>query len=120
YGGTGEEITSGIAKDGDGNIYMTGYFTEEAIFGPPEGGVSLTAEAFTDMYVTKASPTGELLWVISISSRIDEPEVPTVSGSAIAADREGNVYVSGSFVGTIDFNIGGTTHSLTSTGDSHD
>lgn len=113
YGGTGEEITGGIAKDGEGNIYTTGFFTEESIFGTPEGGIHMTAGSFNDMYVAKASPEGELLWVKGFTAEV-------ASGTAIAADIDGNVFVAGSFVGEIDLNPGGTPYVITSTGDSHD
>ncbi len=101
-GSANPEVGYSIALDASGNYYITGQFSNEAIF----GSITLTGSSSTNAFVVKLSPNFEVLWARSSNG------VNLVEGKAIAADAAGNVYVAGDFFNTAIF--GGFT--LTSTG----
>ena len=86
-GGPGHDKARGIATDRDGNIYVTGEFSQTARFGKH----TLTTHGDLDFFVAKFSPAGECLWARSGGGLL------TDRGYAVAADRGGNVYVTGHF-----------------------
>ncbi|GAB3171668.1 SBBP repeat-containing protein [Telluribacter humicola] len=103
-GGPLDDGGYGIAMDEQGNIYVTGYITGTATFGPQ----SLTSAGSSDIFISKYNSNGEVQWVRSAGGSGSE------QGLDIAVDKSGNPYVTGSFIGTATF---GST-SLTSRGSS--
>jgi hypothetical protein len=91
----------GIAIDGSGNVYATGWFQGTATF----AGQSLTNAAgpgTEDAFIIKLDRTGTASWVQHLGgSKRDN------AGYGVAADAAGNVYVAGWFQGTVT--IGGQT-----------
>ena len=84
-GGKGYDQGQGITIDKNGNIYVTGYFSDTAKFGNFE----VKSNGGHDIFIAKYSNKGECLWVKSAgAAEVDE-------GYGINADNEGNVYVSG-------------------------
>lgn len=103
FGGAGDQAGAAVTTDAAGNVLITGAFAGTVNF----GGVDLTStDADVDLYVAKFSPTGQHLW----SQRFGELKAQV--GTAIATDSDGNVYVTGLFLGSMTF--GGTT--LTTSG----
>lgn len=96
YGATLLDYGYGVAVDGAGNVYTTGYFQQTVSF----GGTSLTSAGSTDVYVAKYSPDGVHAW----SRRGGGTD--TDQAFAIAVDSGGNVIVVGTFYGTADFGGG--------------
>ncbi|HEX6789936.1 MAG TPA: FlgD immunoglobulin-like domain containing protein [Candidatus Krumholzibacteria bacterium] len=93
FGGTGLDGARAVAVDGAGNIVMTGYFRAPVSF----GGAALAGRAALDIFVARFNTNGGHLWSQWYgSSRDDE-------GQDIAADASGNVVVTGSYNGAIDF-----------------
>ncbi|WP_374448613.1 SBBP repeat-containing protein, partial [Stella sp.] len=94
------ETGQGIALDGSGNSYVTGYFSGTVDF-DGAGSVPPLVAAYTDHFVAKYDSDGNLLWVRnSGSSNSDE------LGRGIAVDGSGKSYVTGYFSGTVDFDPG--------------
>ncbi len=112
-GGSGADVGQGIAVDGSGNVYVTGYFAGVAYFGSGTGRDSLeSAGGNSDAFIAKYDAHGNYLWAISMGgSHNDE-------GYAVAVDDSGNVYVTGFFRETADFDPGTGTAWLTSMGNS--
>lgn len=77
----------GIAVDNDGNIYVTG-FTDSADF-PTLNAFDAIYGGGGDVFVTKFSPEGQILWSTYLGG--SNPE----QGFAIAIDSAGNVYTGG-------------------------
>ena len=102
-GGTGTEEGKAIATDKAGNVYVTGYFKNTATFGSLTSVVSLGGH---DAFVAKYDSSGNALWVNTLGGT-DADE-----GYGIAADTLGNIYVAGTFGGTVTVGAG----TLTSTG----
>ena len=96
FGSTGSDIGSSVATDPSGNVFVTGSFNGTVDFG---GGALVSAGA-TDIILAKYSPTGTQLW----SRRFGSTD--TDYGYSVATDPSGNVFVTGSFNGTVDFGGG--------------
>ena len=107
-GGTGSDWGNSLATDSEGNVYTTGRFEGTADFDPGAGTFNLTSAGFEDIFISKLDSQGNFLWARKFgSSGFD-------FGTSIATDSEGNVYTTGSFQGTIDFDPGAGTFNLTS------
>ena len=110
-GGPFSDEAKGIALDASGNSYTTGYFNETVDFDPSAAEMELTSAGGQDIYVQKLSATGTLIWAKKMGGTADE------QGFSIAVDGAGNVYTTGYFEGTVDFDPNAGTTNLTSTGD---
>jgi Secretion system C-terminal sorting domain/Beta-propeller repeat len=109
-GGTSYDNGYSITSDASGNIYTTGRFSGTVDFDPGVGTTNLISAGGTDVFVQKLDANGDLLWVKQMSGITD------VTGYSIATDLNGNVYTTGFFQGTIDFDPGIGTSNLTSLG----
>ena len=101
---------NGIAVDGAGNIYTTGWFKGTADFDPGLGTFNLTSAATVDIFVSKLDSAGNLVWAKAIGG------LDLDWGAAIAVDDAGNVYTTGRFDYTADFDPGPGTFNLTEAG----
>ena len=90
-GGTGDEARihfAGevhLARDGAGSLYMTG--TTRSTDFPTTAGLYGTLGGSADVFVTKFSPTGALLYSTYLGGPCED------YGGAIAVDGAGNAYV---------------------------
>jgi hypothetical protein len=79
------EVPVGIAVDSQGNLLVTGWRSDDGLFGSRK-------------YVTlKIAPSGEVLWRTTFDT-----SSPNDSGSAVVADSSGNVIVTG-LSGTVKY-----------------
>jgi hypothetical protein len=99
-----------IAVDSAGNAYTTGSFGGRADFNPGEGIFNLTSAGGDDIFVQKLDANGNLVWARSMGG------LRTDVGHSIAVDATGNVYTTGTFNGTADFDPRAGTVNLTSAG----
>jgi hypothetical protein len=100
-GGTSTNYGKGIAVDEAGNTYVTGSFSQTAIFGAGEPNETpLTSSSMQDIFIAKYNTDGEILWARQAGDLYSE------SGEGIAVDREGNSYVIGSFYDEATFGVG--------------
>jgi hypothetical protein len=105
-GGTGVDVGTHIATDASGNIYTVGYFESTGDFDPGSAVVTLTSAGAEDVYITKQSSSGTLLWARSIGG------VNTDIGAGIGVDNAGNVYVSGYYGGIVDLDPGPASYTF--------
>jgi hypothetical protein len=88
-GGSDDEDISSIALDASGNAYITG-FTKSANFPITAEAIDPSFNDSLDVFVTKLNSSGSaLLYSTFIGGSKDE------SGSSIALDVRGNVYIAG-------------------------
>lgn len=113
-GGGGVPVTANsITVDSNGNVYTTGFFPYTVDFDP-----SLTTEFFltaenqfgnasTDVFISKLDSNGNFVWAKRIGAQFFE------TGVAITNDSNDNIYISGKFAGTVDFDPNGGIAELT-------
>ncbi|HEV8507705.1 MAG TPA: SBBP repeat-containing protein [Chitinophagaceae bacterium] len=110
-GSSSEDFVRNISGDASGNIYATGNFYSATDFDPGPGQFSLTASSGSgDMFIWKLDTNGNFVWAKQIGGLWDE------LGKAITVDNLGNVYTTGYFEGTADFDPGLNSYSMTSNG----
>lgn len=116
FSGTGAVEAAGIAIDPNGYIYLVGNFRQVNDFDPGPGTVNLTPVSafYTDVFITKLDPSGNLVWAKSFGGTFDDAAV------SVAVDDSGNVVIGGVFFGTCDFNPSAATYNLTSTSNTND
>ena len=110
YGGIGNDRAVQIATQNNGDIYMVGYFSEQIIFDSTNIDFQFVSEGLTDAFFGKWNANGDLLWVKHIGGNFND------EGSSLAIDNEGNVYFTGFFQGSCDFNPGSGNAILSSNG----
>jgi len=111
-GGPGDDYGLGIAVDAAGNVYTTGWFQGTADFDPGPATFNLTSAGQSDIFVSKLDRAGNLVWAKQMGGTDWD------AGFGIAVDAAGNVYTTGVFSGTVDFDSGPDTFNLTSAGQS--
>lgn len=99
FGGTARNLSWDMVVDGAGNIVVTGTFQGTVDF----GGGPLTSAGEFDIFVAKFDASGTHLW----SKRFGDTGGDY--GNGVAVDGAGNVLVTGSFRGTVDFGGGSLT-----------
>ena len=91
-----------IVVDNDGNIISAGYFQGTVDLDPGLGVMERTSlggsinESAVDIYVTKYTQGGRLIWGFSLGS------VGADMVNSLKTDKEGNVYITGYFGGQMD------------------
>jgi hypothetical protein len=112
-GGTNADLAFAIKVDAAGNVYTTGDFEGTADFDPGPAVYSLTSAGSSDIFVLKLDAAGNFIWVAQMggpanfASDLDHAR-------SIAVDAAGNVYTTGSFFDTSDFDPGAGVYNLTS------
>ena len=95
--------TSSVSVDAQQNVYVAGSFGGIVDFDPGAGSTTLNGGDGSN-YLWKLSPTGSLIWVRQL-----------VAGNCqTVVSPAGNVYVTGTFQGTYDFDNGAGLVELTS------
>lgn len=94
-GGEKSDKGSTIVVDADGYIYETGYYNEEATFGTFGTGFSYPSSK--EVYVAKLDPDGNYLWVRNGLNYFDD------RGLGLCVDPSGNVYVTGTCWGGLEW-----------------
>ncbi len=97
-----------IEIDNAGNSYVTGYITGETSFSTSN--VFTSAQGNGDIYVAKYSSSGILTWVKKFGGNFSDRAYD------LALDNNGNVFITGQFYGTINFD----GNSITSVSNSKD
>ena len=110
FGGSSSHVGFSIAVDGSGNVYTTGFFVSTADFDPGAGTTNLTSIGNADVFVSKLDSAGNLVWAKSFGGSSSD------YGYSTAVDSSGNVYTTGFFAGTVDFDPGAGTSNITSVG----
>ena len=102
FGGTGTDVLLGISVTESGNVLATGGFHDTADFDPGSGITNLIASSGGyDIFLQKLSSNGNFLWAHAMGTA-PWNEV----GNSIATDAYENVYTTGYYTDTIDFDLG--------------
>lgn len=100
-GGYNNEVVHSLALDGSGNIYITGDFLDTVDFNPGIGVFNLISKpGYQSMFILKLDPNGNFIWAKQMHAAI------YCSGYSISVDPTGNIYTTGEFADTVDFDPG--------------
>ena len=108
FGSAANDYGYAVVVDSSGNIVVTGSFIGTVGFGG--GSLTSVGSGFSDIFIAKYSPTGSHLW----SKRFGD--TGNDRSADIAVDSNGNIVVTGAFVGAVDFG-GGALTSVSGTND---
>ncbi|HYV91463.1 MAG TPA: T9SS type A sorting domain-containing protein [Chitinophagales bacterium] len=109
---TGYDIATSLSIDKSGNVYATGIFNGTVDFDPGPGVFNLTSEGSSDIFISKSDSSGNLIWV----KQMGGSNVNGEYAQSIAVDAVYNVYSTGYYYGTADFDPGAGTFNLSSPG----
>jgi hypothetical protein len=107
-GGTGDERGNDLTIDQASNVLITGSFTGSADFDPSPGNSIQVSKGMDDIFIEKLDSRGDLIWTRTIGGTVGDDR-----GESIKADAAGNVYVTGTFTGKVDFNPGPESFEIT-------
>jgi hypothetical protein len=110
FGGASDEWPWGIAVDYEGNIYNTGGFQLTSDFDPGVGSFNVTSNGGLDVYILKLDSFGNLVWAQTFGSVLED------LGTGIALSASSEVYTTGKFRDTVDFDPGSDTLEAASAG----
>jgi gliding motility-associated-like protein len=88
-----------LAKDNFGNMYVTGWFGDTAVFGKDTLKTAGNSLYTTDVFLAKYDENGNALWAKQSVGEV----ISRGNGYSVATDKSNNVYVTGYFQDTINF-----------------
>jgi len=111
-GSPDDEDVSGITKDGIGNLFIIGKFgdVDPLDLDPGPGNDDNTSNGNTDIFIVGLTSSGNYLWGVSFGG--SGGDVPY----GITTDLTGNVFSTGAFRNTVDFDPGTGVDDQTSSG----
>lgn len=101
--------TQGLSVDSAGNAYLSGYLKSSADFDPGAGTHTLTINGYQDMFLAKYTAAGNYDWAFNIGTASQSAQA-----LSSAIDANNNVFVTGFFRGTMDFNPGAASNYIAS------
>ncbi len=109
-GGSSADYGGTIKSDETGNIFLLQSYSGSADFNPGREIVTLTSKGDRDICLEKLSSFGTFEWAKSIGGNLLDV------GNSLTLDASGNLYVTGNFRGTADFDPNTSVTELTSYG----
>lgn len=100
-GSNGDDFVTDMVTDKLGNMYLVGSFNYTVDFNPNAGTSNLTSNGGSDIYILKLDSGSNFIWAKSIGGASND------IANALSIDNIGNVYISGTFQNTVDFNPSG-------------
>ena len=111
FGGTGDDGATDVKIDANGNLLMTGYFSETVDFDPSNNGTTnLSSLGFEDAFTLKLNNLGDLVWAKSFGNN------NFIRGNVVNYDSDGNIYTGGFFRGICDVDPGNNVIPINSNG----
>ncbi|MGE0588003.1 MAG: IPT/TIG domain-containing protein [Cyclobacteriaceae bacterium] len=99
-GSASSEDADDIATDASDNVLITGSFSGTLDFDPGAGVANLTSVGGSDAFVLKLNSAGNYVWANSVGGSTSD------SGTSITTDASEDVYYTGEFQSTTDFDPG--------------
>ncbi|MCJ8155415.1 T9SS type A sorting domain-containing protein [Chryseobacterium sp. SSA4.19] len=94
--------------DTAGNVYMAGNFITTIDFDPGAGSFNMTSDNLSDIFFMKLDTNGDFVYAKQIGNTGNEQRLEDLS-----VDGQ-NLYLTGAYSGTVDFNPGSEVNNLTS------
>lgn len=99
-GGNLDDVGTSITMDNLGSLFLTGVFRDKVDFDPNSSATNLTSKGGDDIFILKLALSGNLIWVKQIGG------VGSQESQDIATDKYGNIFTTGQFTNTTDFDPG--------------
>lgn len=109
-GGPSFDEGLGVASDGDGGAFVTGYFSGTLTLGSGSEAVTLTSAGVEDVFLARYDAQGGLVFAVSAGGESVERSY------GVALDGVGGVYIAGQFRDEATFGSGAAADTLTSAG----
>ncbi len=111
-GGTQADVSNAIAIDASSNVYITGWFQDMVDFDPNAGTVYISSVPInrTDIFITKLDASGNFIWANRIGGAQSDQSY------SIALDATANIYTTGTFQSTVDFDPGPGIYNISGEG----
>jgi hypothetical protein len=110
FGSIYHEASSSVTVDATGNVLTCGLFTGTTDFDPGTGTANLIAATTSDGYISKLDANGNYIWAKQVALGGSN------TASALVCDPSGNVFLTGYYEGTVDFDPGAGSYPITSAG----
>jgi len=110
-GGSLQDVARSVITDTSGSVYVTGSYNDKVDFDPDTASTfNLTSKGGVDVFIQKLDNSGNFIWAKSMGGMYND------WSNSISADKSGNVFVTGGFNSTADFDPSAATFNLTSKG----
>jgi hypothetical protein len=96
------------AIDNSGNIYIAGIFTDTIDFDPGPASYTIASKGNFDLYIAKYDNSGNFLWAGATGAAQED------RAQYLTLDASGNIFLTGYFSGTVDFDLGTGVQNITS------
>jgi hypothetical protein len=97
FGGIEDDWLWDVNSDAYGNVYVTGEFKDTVDIDPGAMEQLIISSGWADMFITKLNSGGDYLWSAQISG------TKPVRGWGITVGNSGEIYCTGDFMSTVDF-----------------
>ncbi len=105
------DIATDVRIDDDDNVIVTGFFKGSIDFDPSSNVYEVIAANYYKNFVLKLNNSGNLIWVKAFGRTSYSSDY-----SSVDVDNSGNIYTTGYFRDTADFNPSTDTFNVTSNG----
>lgn len=115
FGGPGDTVPvpNILTLDQNNNVIVCGLFNNTVDFDPGPNTFNLTSTAHMQCFIVKLSNNGDLIWAKQFGNS------PVVYGNAniydVECDVQGNIFTTGGFAGSCDFDPGPGVYTLAAT-----
>ncbi|MCA1761102.1 MAG: hypothetical protein LC658_15145, partial [Bacteroidales bacterium] len=99
---------SSVKTDSDGNIFMAGEFSGRADFNLGQESMSLESFGYDDIFISKFNSNGQLVWAKNVGGKYNDV------CNYMTLDKNSNIYITGRFSSTVDFDPGEGNYELES------
>ena len=106
FGGASADHAESVFTDQNGNIYTAGRFRQTVDFDPGSGVASYSSSGDFDAFIQKLDSDGNFLWAKAFGGASDDEIY------SLKVDNNGNVYTTGHFYGSVDFDPGSEVYTL--------
>jgi hypothetical protein len=114
FGSTSTDMGNAITTDRSGNVYTIGTFDGTFDFDPGASTFTMSSGTGQDIFISKLNSAGSFVWAKQFAGN------STNMGNSIAVDNNGNVYTTGNFLGTTDFDPGVGSYTFAATAGTND
>lgn len=102
------EYASCVKADAFGNVYTVGYFSSFSCdFNTGSGTYTLLTKGSEDIFLHKMDTAGNYKWAVSMGGTSND------FCNSVDVDKSGDVYITGAFRSTVDFDPGSSVYNLT-------